>query len=161
MPSGYQLIMAIVRILAIGTKMPHWILDGCGEYLMRFRKQFQVTIEEIPASKCNGKREFEEHRKSLFRRIKSTDILILLDPQGKQYTTEQLAEQLTVWELAGGNLVFAIGGANGWCKPVRNRAYSIWSLSNLVFPHTLARVILVEQLYRADSVRQGHPYHRS
>ena len=74
---------------------------------------------------------------------------------------DELAGQLTQWELSGRSLVFAIGGADGWCDDVRARADVQWSLSNLVFPHPLARVIVIEQLYRADSVRQGHPYHRS
>ena len=153
--------MADVRLLAVGQKMPSWVQDGCAEYLPRFRHQFRLVVEEIIASKKDGADAREEHRKRLFDRLKSHDFLILLDERGRSYSTTELADQLTQWELSGRSLVFALGGADGWCDDVRARADVQWSLSNLVFPHPLARVIVIEQLYRADSVRQGHPYHRS
>ena len=153
--------MADVRLLAVGQKMPSWVQDGCAEDLPRFRHQFQLVVEEITASKKTGADAREEHRQRLFDRLKSHDFLILLDERGRSYSTTELADQLTQWELSGRSLVFAIGGADGWCDDVRARADVQWSLSNLVFPHPLARVIVIEQLYRADSVRQGHPYHRS
>ena len=153
--------MADVRLLAVGQKMPSWVQDGCAEYLPRFRHQFKLVVEEIMGSKKTGVDAREEHRKRLFDRLKSHDFLILLDERGRSYSTTELADQLTQWELSGRSLVFAIGGADGWCDDVRSRADVQWSLSSLVFPHPLARVIVIEQLYRADSVRQGHPYHRS
>ena len=100
-------------------------------------------------------------KRKLLDRLKADDFLILLDERGRLYSTVELADQITQWELSGRSLVFAIGGADGWCEDMRQRADSQWSLSKLVFPHPLARVVVVEQLYRADSVRQGHPYHRS
>ncbi len=153
--------MADVRILAIGQKMPAWVQAGCADYLPRFRHQFRVLLDEIPASKKSGALAQADHQARLFERIKSTDFLVLLDERGRQWNTESLAEQLTRWELSGRSLVFAIGGADGWNAAARERADAVWSLSSLVFPHPLARLIVIEQLYRADSVRQGHPYHRS
>ena len=153
--------MAIVRIYAVGQKMPSWVVQGCADFLPRFRAQFHVLLDEIPASRREGLEAQREHREKLFRKLKRSDLLVLLDVHGKQYQTEQLAEQLTRWELTGRSLVFAIGGADGWCDSVRQRADQLWSLSLLVFPHALARIIVIEQLYRTDSVRQGHPYHRS
>ena len=122
---------------------------------------FNWWSKRSPPLKKTGADAREEHRKRLFDRLKSHDFLILLDERGRSYSTTELADQLTQWELSGRSLVFAIGGADGWCDDVRARADVQWSLSNLVFPHPLARVIVIEQLYRADSVRQGHPYHRS
>lgn len=153
--------MAIIRIFAVGQKMPSWVTNGCKVYLSRFRQQFQVVLIEIPASKRQGLEAKDEIRKKLFGRLKQEDFLILLDIRGKQYCSKQLAMQLTRWELTGRPLVFAIGGVDGWCDVVRQRANQQWSLSSLLFPHQLARIIVIEQLYRADSIRQKHPYHRN
>ena len=153
--------MANVRLLAVGQKMPSWVQAACADYLPRFRHQFKVQIEEIPVSKKEGADAQTEHKKKLLDRLKQNDFLILLDERGRLYSTLELADQITQWELSGRSLVFAIGGADGWCEEARGLADSQWSLSKLIFPHPMARVIVVEQLYRADSVRQGHPYHRS
>lgn len=153
--------MANVRLLAVGQKMPSWVRAACADYLPRFRHQFKVQIEEIPVSKKEGTDAQTEHKKKLLDRLKQNDFLVLLDERGRSYSTLELADQITQWELSGRSLVFAIGGADGWCEEARALADSQWSLSKLIFPHPLARVIVVEQLYRADSVRQGHPYHRS
>ena len=152
--------MAEVRLFTVGQKMPSWVHDACSEYLPRFRHQFRLEIEEIPLSKMDRSDAQNEHKTKLLNRIKSNDFLVLLDERGVVYSTLDLADRLTHWELSGRSLVFAVGGPDGWCGEMRQRADILWSLSRLVFPHPLARVIVVEQLYRADSVRQGHPYHR-
>jgi len=153
--------MSDVRLLTIGQKMPDWIQAGCADYLPRFRRQFRLLLEEIPASKKSAELAQEEHGKRLLERLKTHDFLIVLDERGRQFSTMELASQLTQWELSGRSLVFAIGGADGWGEEIRSRADQVWSLSDLVFPHPIARVLVIEQLYRADSIRQGHPYHRS
>lgn len=153
--------MTDVRLLVVGQKMPAWVGSACAEYLPRFRHQFKLKIEEISASKKEGYEAQVEHKKRVLDKVKSNEYLVLLDERGTAYSTTELANQITQWELTGKSVVFAIGGADGWCDEMRQRADSLWSLSRLVFPHPLARVIVVEQLYRADSVRQGHPYHRS
>ena len=154
-------LMADVRLIAVGQKMPDWVQSACAEYLSRFHYHFKLILEEIPASKKTGTEAKEEHRKRTLDRLRPNDFLVLLDENGQSYSTVELAEQLTRWELTSRSLVFAVGGADGWCERIRERADSQWSLSRLVFPHPLARIIVVEQLYRADSVRRGHPYHRS
>lgn len=153
--------MTDVRLLVVGQKMPAWVGSACAEYLPRFRHQFKLKIDEISASKKEGREAQVEHKKRVLDKVKSNEYLVLLDERGTSYSTTELANQITQWELTGKSIVFAIGGADGWCDEMRQRADSLWSLSRLVFPHPLARVIVVEQLYRADSVRQGHPYHRS
>ncbi len=153
--------MAEVRLLTVEQKSPSWVQDACSDYLPRFRHHFRLKIEEIPLSRRGGMDAQIEYTRKLLNRIRPNDFLVLLDERGLAYTTLELANKLTQWELIDRSLVFAIGGADGWCSDARNRADSLWSLSKLVFPNQLARVIVVEQLYRADSVRQGHPYHRS
>lgn len=152
--------MTAVRLIAVGQKMPTWVEAGCQEYLPRFRHQFRLTLETLPASKRAGEAAQLEHARSLQGRLKTSDFLILLDERGESYSTESLAQQLTQWEFIGRPLVFAIGGADGWAESTRQRAEGLWSLSQLVFPHPLVRILVIEQLYRADALRQGHPYHR-
>jgi 23S rRNA (pseudouridine1915-N3)-methyltransferase len=141
--------------------MPGWVQAGCETYLPRFRRQCRVLLEEIPASRWDGAEAQAEHGQRLLDRIKRDDWLVLLDERGQQWSTEELAEALTRWEMTGRSIILAIGGADGWNDAIRERADVQWSLSRLVFPHPLVRLIVLEQLYRADSVRIGHPYHRS
>ena len=101
--------MADVRLLAVGQKMPSWVSDACSDYLPRFRHQFKLHIEEIPASKKEGAEAQSEHKKKLLERLKQNDFLVLLDERGRSYSTFELADQMTQWELSGRSLVFAIG----------------------------------------------------
>ena len=153
--------MPDLRILAVGQKMPTWVQAGCDTYLPRFRRQCRVLLEEIPASRREGAEAQTEHGQRLLDRLKRDDWLVLLDERGEHWSTEELAEALTRWEMTGRSIVLAIGGADGWNEATRQRADVQWCLSRLVFPHPLVRLIVLEQLYRADSVRIGHPYHRS
>ena len=83
-----------------------------------------------------------------------------LDARGRQYDSPGLARRFEAWREAGRDLVLLIGGAEGLDDAVRERADEVLSLSSLTLPHALARVVLVEQLYRAWTLMSGHPYHR-
>ena len=87
--------------------------------------------------------------------------VIALDNLGVAWSTEQVSKQLESWQELGKSLVFLIGGADGLHPRARSRANQMWSLSNLTYPHPLVRVVLVEQLYRAQSLLDNHPYHRA
>lgn len=87
--------------------------------------------------------------------------VVALDNLGKAWSTAQVSEQLSQWQGLGKDIVFVIGGADGLDQRVRNRANQQWCLSPLTFPHPLVRVILLEQLYRAQSMLDNHPYHRA
>ena len=86
--------------------------------------------------------------------------VVLLDEQGKQMTSPDLAGRLEAWQSDGRDLCFVIGGPDGVSPACRERAGLVWSLSKLTLPHGLARVLFAEQLYRAWSLQVGHPYHR-
>ena len=88
-------------------------------------------------------------------------MLVLLDERGRALTSPQLANRLDDWQQDGRNLSFVIGGPDGVNDAVRQRADFSWSLSALTLPHGLARIVCVEQLYRAWSLNAGHPYHRA
>src|SRR5262245_12309597 len=142
-----------VRILAVGTRMPGWVTTAYEDYTRRMRSGLRVDLEEIPV------RAKADEEKRLLDRI-GDDYLVALDERGKSLTTLQLARWLSERQQDGSNLSFAIGGPDGLGPAILARAGLRWSLSALTFPHAMVRVILAEQLYRAHSVLQNHPYHR-
>ncbi len=143
-----------VRILAVGTRMPEWVTTAYEDYTRRMRKDMRVDLEEIPVGRARVDEE-----KRLLERI-GDDYLVALDERGKSLTTLQLAKWLGERQQDGRNLTFVIGGPDGLGPNVLLKATLRWSLSTLTFPHAMVRVILAEQLYRAHSVLQNHPYHR-
>ncbi|HRE32868.1 MAG TPA: 23S rRNA (pseudouridine(1915)-N(3))-methyltransferase RlmH, partial [Candidatus Berkiella sp.] len=96
----------------------------------------------------------------LLQKNSPTDKVIALDVQGQAFSTQTLATNIANWQQEGNRLVFLIGGPDGLSEACLKRANVKWSLSMLTFPHVLARVILLEQLYRATSLLANHPYHR-
>jgi 23S rRNA (pseudouridine1915-N3)-methyltransferase len=143
-----------VRILAVGTRMPEWVTLAYEEYVRRMRKDMRVDLEEIPVGRVKA-----DEAKRLLERI-GDDFIVALDERGKSLTTLQLAKWLGERQQDGRNLTFVIGGPAGLGPQLLARAALRWSLSALTFPHAMVRVILAEQLYRAHSVLQNHPYHR-
>ena len=134
--------------------MPEWVTTAYEDYTRRMRKDMRVDLEVVPV----GKTQVEEER-SLLQRA-GDDYLIALDERGKSLTTLQLAKWLSDRQQEGRDLTFVIGGPDGLGPGILVKAGLRWSLSGLTFPHAMVRVILAEQLYRAHSVLQNHPYHR-
>jgi 23S rRNA (pseudouridine1915-N3)-methyltransferase len=143
-----------VRIVAVGTRMPGWVTQAYEDYTRRLRTAMRVDLEEIAIGK--NKRDEE---KRLIERV-GDDYLVTLDEHGKSLTTLELARWLAQRQQDGRDLVFVIGGPDGLGPSILGKAALRWSLSALTFPHAMVRVILAEQLYRAQSVLQNHPYHR-
>lgn len=143
-----------VRILAVGTRMPEWVTTAYEDYSRRMRKDMRVDLEEVPVGRASADEE-----KRLLERV-GDDYLVALDERGKSLTTLQLAKWLGERQQDGRNLTFVIGGPDGLGPNILLKAALRWSLSSLTFPHAMVRVILAEQLYRAHSVLQNHPYHR-
>lgn len=151
-------------ILAIGSKMPKWCNLACEEYLTRLQRFFKCNLIEIPTAtrhKAGVVAQYkEEEGRKILQKISSQDHMIALDVQGRSLSTLELSEELAAWKLRGKDLYFVIGGPDGLSSECLARANQRWSLSELVFPHPLVRVILLEQLYRAASILANHPYHR-
>jgi 23S rRNA (pseudouridine1915-N3)-methyltransferase len=143
-----------VRILAVGTRMPDWVSTAYEDYTRRLRKHMRVDLEELPVGKS---RADEEQR--FLERI-GDDYVVALDEHGKSKTTLELAKWLGERLQDGRALSFLIGGPDGLGPEILKAASWRWSLSALTFPHAMVRVLLAEQLYRAHSVLQNHPYHR-
>lgn len=153
-----------LTVFAVGTRMPAWVTDGVDEYARRMPRQIQFGVEEIPAGLRKGRgtpataREQESER--LRKRAAGADVTIALDERGDQWTSVQLADRLRRWLDTAPQVALLIGGADGLTDELREAADASWSLSMLTLPHALVRVVLAEQLYRAWTIVDGHPYHR-
>jgi 23S rRNA (pseudouridine1915-N3)-methyltransferase len=143
-----------VRIVAVGTRMPGWVTQAYEDYTRRLRTAMRVDLEEIAI----GKNKADEEKR-LIERV-GDDYLVILDEHGKSLTTLDVARWLAQRQQDGRDLAFVIGGPDGLGPLILGKAALRWSLSALTFPHAMVRVILAEQLYRAQSVLQNHPYHR-
>ncbi len=154
-----------LHIIAVGTKMPKWTEAAFSEYAKRFSPAFPLTLIDIPLSKRSTAntvaRYIAEEGAAILATIPSKSITIALDERGKLWDTQTLAKQIEHFQNTTPQLNFLIGGPDGLSKTCLEKAHLQWSLSPLTLPHPLVRVVLVEQLYRAISILQHHPYHRA
>ena len=155
------------RILAVGHKMPAWVEAGFNEYHKRIQPMMNTELIEIsPAKRTKNPSDtdIDKYKHSEGVAILSAhapkDALWVLDVRGKMLSTEQLASKLSDAMSDGTNINMVIGGADGVSPEVLSHADFRWSLSDLTLPHPLVRVVLMEQLYRAMSIINHHPYHR-
>lgn len=147
-----------MKIICVGKKHDRWIIDRISRYERRLRAPFKLDWQFVPYSSFSGDRARRDESTELLKRIAPQDYVILLDETGKNIDSPSLShklEQLTIQN----QIVFIIGGAYGVDERIKQRANFIWSLSGLVFPHMLVRLILIEQIYRAQEISKGGPYH--
>ena len=153
-----------MRLLAVGTRVPAWVQAGFVDYARRLPGPYRLELTEIaPARWTRGgdrDRLKREEGERLLGAAPRNALFVALDVAGRMRTSEALARDLETWLAAGRPLAFLIGGAEGLADACLDAACDRWSLSPLVFPHALARVMLAEQLYRAYSALSGQPYHR-
>ena len=154
-----------IHLLTIGNKMPAWVSEGYDEYARRMPPECRLQLLELaPAQRSKStdlKRAIEDEGKRMRKAIPKNSLVVALDVKGKQHSTESLAGSLGQWLSSGQDIALLVGGADGLAKDCICLAQSKWSLSNLTFPHPLVRVIVAEQLYRAWSFLNNHPYHRA
>ena len=153
----------LIKLIAIGNKMPSWVNAGFAEYAKRLPTDYQLQLIEIPSQKRTKSSVVDQVLQLEGEKLlaAATTPLIALDRQGKTFSTEQLAKQLQTWHDNSENPSLLIGGPEGLAPSCLKRASTVWSLSALTFPHPLVRIILAEQIYRAWSILSHHPYHRS
>ncbi len=145
--------------------MPAWVNEGCQEYLKRMPRELPIEIVDIPlgqrGKKGDAKKAMQQESAAILSAIPAKHHVVALEVTGSAWSTEQLARQLQGWQLGAEPVDILIGGPDGLSKECRQRAQQQWSLSNLTLPHPVVRIVLAEQLYRAWSVTQNHPYHRA
>jgi 23S rRNA (pseudouridine1915-N3)-methyltransferase len=154
----------LLRLIAVGNKMPEWITAGFSDYAKRFPPGYQFSLLEIAPEKRTAQSDLhrikETEGKKILRALQPGNLVIALDSRGQPWSTEKLAEHLTIWHSENRNVDFLVGGPEGLADACLAAAQIKWSLSNLTLPHTLVRILVAEQLYRAWSILQKHPYHR-
>lgn len=144
--------------------MPAWVQQGYEEYAKRLPRECELVLKEIAPGKRGKNTEVarvlkEEGERMLSALGKDTHV-VALDVPGKPWTTPDLARAMKRWLEAGRHVALLVGGPEGLSEDVKHRARESWSLSRLTFPHPLVRVIVAEQIYRAWSILNHHPYHR-
>src|SRR5699024_3416904 len=148
-----------IRVLVVGKKHERWVAEGIDRYERRLRKPFDVSWELVPPSAREGEQARDEESAKLLRRVGERDSVVLLDERGKLVDSVALTDKLRSLLDRGQGLTCIIGGAYGVNEAVRARAQWTWSLSPLVFPHQLVRLMVTEQLYRAQEIDAGRGYH--
>lgn len=153
-----------IKIISVGNRMPNWVQQGYDEYAKRMPKECSLFLKEVTPGK-RGKnsdiaRIIRDEGKRMIEVIPQRTHVVTLDIPGKAWTTQELSLAMKRWIENGGNVALLIGGADGLSDSVRETAKESWSLSRLTFPHQLVRIIVAEQLYRAWSLLNHHPYHR-
>ena len=152
-----------IKILAIGKKHDPKIANAIDDYIGRLNHYTEISwkiIEAKISSSMNPDQIKNLESDLLLNQLDQDDIVLLLDETGVQLSSIELADKIQVYMNKGSkNIVIIIGGAYGVSENVFNRSDFIWSLSKLVFPHQLVRLILVEQLYRAHTILADEKYH--
>ena len=153
-----------INLIAIGKKMPDWISHGIEHYKKQLPKNYNFTITALESQ--NRKSISAENTKNLEEKLildaaSGSTLLIAFDELGKQQSSKELSKSIEKWQLEGDSVAMIIGGADGLSSELKQKCNLIWSLSNLTLTHSMARLLLVEQLYRGHSIITNHPYHRS
>ncbi|RVU31389.1 MULTISPECIES: 23S rRNA (pseudouridine(1915)-N(3))-methyltransferase RlmH [Neptunomonas] len=153
-----------IRLLAVGGKMPKWVEQGYQEYSKRLPRDLTLELVELPLGhrgKSSDKaKAIRQEGDAMLAAIGKNERVVALEVLGKPWSTEDLAEHLSGWQMDGQNVALLVGGPDGLDPRCSALATQKWSLSPLTLPHPLVRVLLAEQVYRAWTVNQGHPYHK-
>ncbi|MBY0573315.1 MAG: 23S rRNA (pseudouridine(1915)-N(3))-methyltransferase RlmH [Undibacterium sp.] len=151
-------------IAAVGHKMPAWIETGMQEYLKRMPAECRILLKEIKPVERSGSKTAETvmalERAKIEAVIPKNARIIALDEHGKDLSSVALSKHLLEWQQDGRDVIFVIGGADGLDAQFKAQADALIRISSLTLPHGMVRVLLAEQLYRAWSITQNHPYHR-
>ena len=148
-----------IRIISVGKKHEDWVAAGIERYQTRSKRPFLIEWVFLPHSAADGDRARQDESNAICKRIDANGYTILLDERGRNIDSPELSRVLLAPLQSSRPVTIIIGGAYGVDDSVRDRADLVWSLSNLVFPHQLVRLILTEQIYRAQEIAAGNPYH--
>ncbi|MDX1347199.1 MAG: 23S rRNA (pseudouridine(1915)-N(3))-methyltransferase RlmH [Thiomicrorhabdus chilensis] len=154
----------IIHFITVGQKMPKWVQEGYAEYAKRLPKACSLNLIELPMAQRGKTSSVEqmkaEEAKRILAAIPKGARLIALDEHGQQVTTKGLAEKMEDWLAGGQDIALIVGGPDGLDQTILQQAQWKWGLSKLTMPHPMVRIMVAEQIYRAWSVINNHPYHR-
>ena len=143
--------------------MPDWVQQGYQEYAKRLPRECELVLKEISPDKRRHQdtaRIIRDEGERMITALAPRSHVVTLDIPGKPWSTEELARHLQRWLENGKPVALMVGGPEGLSQPVKDLAQESWSLSPLTFPHPLVRIVVAEQIYRAWSLLNNHPYHR-
>ena len=150
-------------IVAVGLRVPDWAQTAWEDYAKRFPPELKVELKAVKTEPRGSKtlpNLYAAERQRIEAAIPRGTRIVVLDERGTSLTTQALASRLTSWQLGGADVALVIGGPDGLEPEFRQAAHERIRLSDLTLPHAMARVLLIEQLYRAWSINANHPYHR-
>lgn len=153
-----------IRLIAIGTRMPDWVEAGFADYASRLPRELRLELVELPVEHRGKNADIPRLRDAegaALLKAAGTARLIAFDEHGTQPDSVGWAKAVERWMQDGRDVALLIGGPDGHAPAVLAKAEAKWSLAKITFPHALVRVIVAEQLYRAWSLLNNHPYHRA
>jgi 23S rRNA (pseudouridine1915-N3)-methyltransferase len=153
-----------LQVIAVGTKMPAWVDTACADYLKRVPRELGIKLTTIPVARSNSRVSAEQLKLQewtlISKKIPNGSLSIALDERGKQWSSLEWSQQLDGWKTDYQALNFIIGGPQGLADECRQVCAQTLALGRMTMPHGLARIVLIEQIYRASTLLSGHPYHR-
>lgn len=153
-----------ISLVTVGRKAPAWINEGFESYRKRITTPCRLQLIEVEAVRrtpaLNTPKLLSLEADRIRAALPKGICVIALDERGREFGTHDLAGRIANWARMGQDVACVIGGADGLDREFIKAANETWSLSRLTLPHALVRVLLAEQIYRACSILQNHPYHR-
>ena len=152
-----------INLITISKKMPNWINLGIEHYQKQLPSYYNFKITSLDSqSRKSSSAENSKNLESklLLEAASESTLLIAFDELGKQQTSKQISKSIENWQLEGESVALIIGGADGLSSEIKQKCHQLWGLSNLTMTHSMARLIVVEQIYRGYSLLNNHPYHR-
>lgn len=153
-----------ITVIAVGLRQPAWADSAIEDYLNRFPKDWSVSIKAVKPELRSGQstaKIMQAEAERILAVVPEHSLMVVMDEHGKDLTTMDFAQKIRQWRDAGESLAFIIGGADGLDAALKAKARFMMRLSSMTLPHAMARVLLVEQIYRAFSILTNHPYHRA
>ena len=151
-------------LLYVSEKPSDWVEQACQFYTKRLPSEYGFSQTRIPPVKRTKNTHAETVKQQEWQRINEKtakqSLTVLLDERGKQFSSEQFSQQINTWQHRGQDIDFIIAGADGVLPQHRKQAHAMIALSQFTLPHEMARLFLIEQLYRAWTILTNHPYHR-
>ncbi len=152
-----------LQILSVAQKLPQWVELGCDDYLRRLPREITPRFVNLPLAR-RGRQSVENWKQreaeQILPKLNADACNLALDESGALWSSQDWSRQLQGWMREQPRVNLVIGGPDGLADAVRERCRQTVSLGRLTLPHGLVRVVLVEQIYRAWTILQGHPYHR-
>jgi|LauGreDrversion4_2_1035121.scaffolds.fasta_scaffold42204_4 23S rRNA (pseudouridine1915-N3)-methyltransferase len=151
-----------LHLLCVSRRPAGWVTEAGAEYLKRLKGRLDLQVRELsPATASQPEEQRQREAETILKAVPAGAKLVALDERGLAWSTAELANELAAWRDEARDVALVIGGAEGLAESLRQSATRCWSLSRLTLPHQFARVLVIEQIYRAYSLLNNHPYHRA